>query len=83
MKQLRTSFTSRSIKHSCNFIVWPVALVLYYLHVPMYVTFILLCFVVFFPVRFAHLINIDFFQDLMSVLHSLSEAGVSASGMLT
>lgn len=25
--------------------------------------------------KFAHLINIDFFQDLMSVLHSLAEAG--------
>ncbi len=27
--------------------------------------------------RFAHLINIDFFADLMSVLHSLAETGVS------
>ena len=27
--------------------------------------------------RFAHLINVDFFADLMSILHSLSETGVS------
>ena len=28
-------------------------------------------------IRFAHLISVDFFSDLMSVLHSLAEAGVS------
>lgn len=27
--------------------------------------------------RFAHLINVDFFADLMSILHSLAETGVS------
>ena len=37
----------------------------------------------FYPFRFAHLINIDFFQDLMSVLHSLAEAGVSTTGVHT
>ena len=31
-------------------------------------------------VRFAHLISVDFFSDLMSVLHSLAEAGVSVYG---
>ena len=29
------------------------------------------------PDRFAHLISVDFFADLMSVLHSLAETGVS------
>ena len=27
--------------------------------------------------RFSHLISVDFFSDLMSVLHSLAETGVS------
>ena len=28
-------------------------------------------------IRFAHLISVDFFSDLMSILHSLAETGVS------
>ena len=35
---------------------------------------------VLFSYRFAHLINIDFFSDLMSILHSLAETGVYTYG---